>query len=192
MIQEKYNIDPYKILEKYCKNNQKIKDILISHGESVYKKALEIIAISNIENIDLKLLKNACLLHDIGILNTNSPKIFCFGENHYVMHGILGANILRKEGLNKIALICERHIGVGIKKEEVKNLNKKFKVKLPEKDMFPKTKIEKLICLSDKFFSKSNLEEEEKIEDILEEIKSYKKEKEFLELLKEFNINKNA
>jgi len=188
MIQEKYNINPYKILEKYYKNNSKTKDILINHGESVYKKALEIIEISKVKNMDLKFLKNACLLHDIGVLDTNSPKIFCFGKNHYVMHGILGADILRKEGLNKIALISERHIGVGIRKEEIKNLNKKFKAELPEKNMFPKSKMEKLICLADKFFSKSNLEKEEKMEDILKEIKSYKKEKEFIELLKEFKL----
>lgn len=188
MIQEKYKINPYKILEKYCKDNPKTKEILINHGESVYKKALEIIEISKIKNIDLEFLKNACILHDIGVLNVNSPKIFCFGKKPYIEHGSLGAEILKKEGLNKIALICERHTGLGIKKEEAKNLNKKFKSELPEKEMVPKSKTEKLICLADKFFSKSNLEKEDKIEDILKEVKSYNKEKEFLELLKEFNV----
>ncbi|NCC70393.1 HDIG domain-containing protein, partial [bacterium] len=105
MIQEKYNINPYKILEKYYKNNIKTKEILISHGKSVYKKALEIIEISKIKNIDLKFLENACILHDIGVLNINAPKIFCFGKRPYIEHGILGAEILRKEGLDKIALI---------------------------------------------------------------------------------------
>ena len=181
--------DILKIIEKYYKNNEKAKEILINHGESVYKKALEIIEISKIKNIDLKFLKDACILHDIGILNTKYPKIFCFGKRPYIEHGILGAEILEKEGLSKIALICERHIGVGIKKEEVKNLNKKLKSELPEKDMFPKSKTEKLVCLADKFFSKSNLEKEEKLEDIMKELKTYNKEKEFIELLKEFNIN---
>jgi uncharacterized protein len=181
--------DILKIIEKYYKNNEKAKEILIKHGESVYKKALEIIKISETKNIDLKFLKDACILHDVGVLNINSPKIFCFGKRPYIEHGISGSEILKKEGLNKIALICERHVGLGIKKEEVKNLNQKFKSKLPEKDMFPKSKTEKLICLADKFFSKSNLEKEEKIEDILKEVKSYNKEKEFIELLKEFNIN---
>jgi uncharacterized protein len=180
--------DTLEIIEKYYKNNKKAKEILISHGESVYKKALEIIKNSGIKNIDLKFLKDACILHDIGILNVNSPKIFCFGKRSYIEHGISGSEILQKEGLNKIALICERHVGLGIKKEEVKNLNKKFKSELPEKDMFPKTKIEKLICLADKFFSKSNLEKEEKLEDILKEVRGYNKEKEFIELLKEFNL----
>ncbi len=189
MIQEKYNTNPYEILEKYYKNNPETKDILISHGESVYKKALEIIELSKIKDIDLKLLKNACILHDIGVFKVTAPKIFCYGKDYYIMHGILGANILRKEGLKDLALICERHIGVGIKKEEVKNLNKKLNSNLPEKNMFPVSEIEKLVCLADKFFSKSNLEKEEKIEDILKEVKTYKKEKEFLGLLKEFKIN---
>jgi uncharacterized protein len=183
--------DALKIIEKYYKNNEKAKKILINHGRSVYKKALEIIEISKIKNIDLKFLEEACILHDIGILNVDSPKISCFGKRPYIEHGVLGAEILEKEGLNEIALICERHVGVGIKKEEVKNLNKKFKSDLPEKDMFPKSKIEKLICLADKFFSKSNLEKEERLEDIIEEVKTYNKEKEFMELLKEFNINYN-
>ncbi len=188
MIQEKYKINPHKILEKYCKNNPKTKEILLSHGESVYKKALEIIEISKIKNINLEFLKSACILHDIGVLNVNSPKIFCFGKKPYIEHGILGAKILEKEGLNEIALICERHTGLGIKKEEVKKINKKFKSELPERDMIPISKTEKLICLADKFFSKSNLEKEEEIEDILEEVKTYNKEKELLELLKEFNL----
>jgi uncharacterized protein len=49
------------------------------------------------------------------------------------------------------ARICERHTGTGITAEEVVAQ----KIPLPVRDYCPETPEEKLICLADKFFSKS-------------------------------------
>jgi uncharacterized protein len=52
-------------------------------------------------NLDERFIQEAALLHDIGIFLTNAPKIHCFGDYPYICHGYLGAEILRKEGLDK-------------------------------------------------------------------------------------------
>jgi HD superfamily phosphodiesterase len=62
------------------------------------------------------------------------------------MHGITGAKILRKEKLpEKYARVCERHLGAGITKKDIK----KYKLKMPLKDYVPKTKEEKIIACAD-------------------------------------------
>ena len=53
--------------------------------------------------------------------------------------------------LEPYARICERHTGSGLSKQEILTQ----KLPLPPQDFFPETLPEKLICLADKFFSKS-------------------------------------
>ncbi|HAM49936.1 MAG TPA: hypothetical protein DCP92_04295 [Nitrospiraceae bacterium] len=91
------------------------------------------------------------MLHDVGIIYTNAPKLGCYGDKHYLCHGYIGRQLLEKEGLTKHALVCERHVGVGITAEEIKN----NKLPLPERDMAPLSIEEKIICFADKFFSKN-------------------------------------
>ena len=49
------------------------------------------------------------------------------------------------------ARICERHTGSGLTASEIISGN----MPLPQVDLLPETLEEKLICLADKFFSKS-------------------------------------
>ena len=53
--------------------------------------------------------------------------------------------------LEAYARICERHTGTGITAEEIRNQ----KLPVPERDYLPETPEEKLVCLADKFYSKS-------------------------------------
>jgi uncharacterized protein len=148
-------MDIFEIIEKYYKNNSKAKKVLLTHSELVSKKALEIA--KNIkEKTDHNLLYEGSMLHDIGMIFTHAPDIGCNGSHPYICHGILGAKILNEEGLPKHALICERHTGTGITKEEI--IEKKLP--LPLKDMIPVSIEEEIICYADKFFSKdpNNLE----------------------------------
>ena len=56
-----------------------------------------------------------------------------------------------EELLEPFARICERHTGSGITAEEVR----RQQLPIPERDYLPETPAEKLVCLADKFFSKS-------------------------------------
>ncbi|MBF0558400.1 MAG: phosphohydrolase, partial [Nitrospirae bacterium] len=57
---------------------------------------------------------------------------------------------LEKEGLPEHAMVCERHVGVGLTLEDIRSAN----LPLPLRDMLPVTLEEKIICFADKFYSK--------------------------------------
>lgn len=149
------------LLKKYCAGNEDLLKILISHGESVAAKALEIARKHPEWNIDLKFLEEAALLHDIGVVRCNAPGIYCYGTEPYICHGILGADILRAEGLEEHAKIAERHTGCGLTPTSIKERN----LPLPlDKVLYPISIEEQIICFADKFFSKTHLGEEKPIE----------------------------
>ena len=150
-----------KLLKKYCAGNDDLLKILISHGESVAGKALEIARKHPEWNIDLKFLEEAALLHDIGVVRCNAPGIHCYGTEPYICHGILGAEILRAEGLEEHAKIAERHTGCGLTPTSIKDRN----LPLPlDRVLYPISLEEQIICFADKFFSKTHLGEEKPLE----------------------------
>ena len=100
------------------------------------------------------------MLHDIGIIKTDAPGIKCFGTEPYICHGILGAEMLRQEGLPRHARVCERHTGAGLSLNEIVSQN----LPLPHQDFLPETLEEQVICYADKFFSKTHLDREKSIE----------------------------
>lgn len=168
-------LDPLKIIEKYYEPDSKAYYFLIHHGKVVASKAVEIAKRVNHLNPDIDFIREASMLHDIGIFLTNAPKIGCFGYHEYICHGFLGRELLEKEGLKRHALVCERHVGLGFTAREIKQKG----LPLPERDMIPETTEEKIICLADKFFSKTehNLTQEKPIEKVRELIRTYGEEK---------------
>ncbi len=164
-------IKPVEIISRYYKPGSKLFDTLICHGERVAQKALESAAKVAHLNPDIRFIKEAAMLHDIGIFLTDAPGLDCFGEKPYVCHGYLGRELLDSMGLSKHALVCERHVGVGIKVEHIKQMN----LPLPERDMVPVTIEEQLVCYADKFFSKdeNNGSHEKSIQNILQNLKRY-------------------
>jgi len=145
------NIDPIKIIQKYYKPDSETYKILVEHGKAVTKKALEIANRVPHLKPDLEFIKEAAMLHDIGIYLVNDPEINCSGDKPYICHGYLGREILEKEGLPKHALVCERHVGVGLTATDIQEQN----LPLPKRDMRPVSLEEEIICLADKFFSKN-------------------------------------
>ncbi len=144
-------MNPIDILAEYYEPGSKAFDILVAHGEQVTRKALG--AAERVSRLqpDLEFIENAAMLHDIGILETDSPGLGCNGRHPYVRHGILGRKMLESCGVPAYGLICERHIGVGISAEDVRQQN----LPLPARDMLPLTIEEQIICYADKFFSKN-------------------------------------
>ena len=111
------------------------------------------------------------MLHDIAIFLTNTPELGCTGKYPYVCHGYLGREILVTKGLFRHALVCERHVGVGITAAEIR----RHELPLPKRDMIPISIEEQIICFADKFFSKNGDRAitEKSIEDILRTIEQY-------------------
>ena len=157
------------IIKKYYTEGSELYEILFTHSLSVANKALEIAHIHPELKIDKAFVYEAAMLHDIGSFLTNAPKVHCFGEYSYICHGYLGAEIMRKEGFDKHALVCERHTGAGLTKEEIIQNN----LPLPHRDMLPESLEEKLVCFADKFYSKSKLEREKSVDKIRKSLLKY-------------------
>jgi len=158
------------IIDKYYFENNKAKEILITHGKVVCNKIFTILHNKPELKIDKNFIEEACMLHDIGIVYTNSPKIGCFGTFPYICHGYLGRELLEKENLDNLALIAERHTGAGLSENEIVI---KY-LPLPHRDMIPITIEEQIVCFADKFFSKSkNITKEASLSEIRAELSRY-------------------
>ncbi|MBF0259424.1 MAG: phosphohydrolase [Desulfamplus sp.] len=144
-------MDPKQIIREYYRPGTKLYDIFMAHAENVTKKSIDIALRIPHLNPDTSFIEEAAMLHDIGIFMTNSPSIHCMGEHPYVCHGILGRELLDSLKFPCHALVCERHTGAGITRENIM----KNSLPLPCRDMVPVTVEEEIICFSDKFYSKN-------------------------------------
>ena len=152
-------IDPLAVTAYFYPEDTPLRRMLWQHSLQVRDKALAILAnpVCAPLALDAQVVAAGALLHDLGIGRCHAPKIGCDGPEPYIVHGLLGAAMLREYGrrhgldLELYARICERHTGSGIAAEEVRRQN----LPLPVRDYLPETPEEKLICLADKFFSKS-------------------------------------
>lgn len=162
-------LDWKKIIDKYYAGNDALRNILCVHSRSVADKALLIAAQHPELDVDLQFVEEAAMLHDIGIVKTDAPGIECLGSAPYIRHGLLGAEMLRMEGLERHARVCERHTGAGLTEKDIVSQN----LPLPHHDFLPETIEEKLICYADKFFSKSHLDIEKPLEKVEKSIAKF-------------------
>jgi len=140
--------------------------IIIEHSRCVAAKALQIAAGSPFaDSLDKTFIEEAALLHDIGVSMTDAPALDCHGTHPYICHGVLGREILEKAGLPRHALVCERHIGVGLTVADIIAQG----LPLPHRDMLPLSNEEKIIACADLFYSKKKMDLS--IEKSLEKIK---------------------
>ena len=145
-------MDPLEILSEYCDPESKLFDILAEHGRRVAAKAID--AAKRVPNLtpDLDFIREASMLHDIGIIFTSTESLGCQGRQPYICHGYLGRELLDSKGLKRHALVCERHLGVGLTAEDIMQQG----LPLPVRDMVPVSIEEQIISYADKFHSKSN------------------------------------
>lgn len=148
-------MSPLAIINKYYPDDTPLRRLLLHHSWQVTDLAMRCANAHPEQGLDTGLVLAGGLLHDIGIFLCHAPKIYCTGTNHYLLHGFLGGQLMRQEGLEAIARICERHTGAGLKKDALLPLGLKM---LPH-DYLPETKEEQLICYADKFYSKSRPEQ---------------------------------
>lgn len=156
-------MNPFAIIEKYYTKESELYNILVNHSNDVKNKALSIVQNHPELNADKTFIEEASMLHDIGIFLTDAPSIQCFGDEPYIRHGILGAEILRREGFPQHAEVCERHTGAGLTRDEIIQQD----LPLPHRDMMPVSIEEQIICFADCFFSKTKLGQEKTVERIL-------------------------
>ena len=143
------------LLHKYIDPNRQLFDIVYVHSRAVADLALELCDRHPELPVDRAFLEEAALLHDIGVVACDAPVIACHGQSPYICHGCLGAEMLRREGLERHALVCERHTGTGLTLQQIEAQN----LPLPHRDMSPQSLEEQLVCFADKFYSKTHLDQ---------------------------------
>lgn len=140
------------LIDTYYPAGTHLRDIFLRHSTAVATVALQLN--SRLEQpIDPADVETAAMLHDIGIFLTNAKGIYCEGTYPYIAHGYLGADLLRRNGFDeKFARVCERHTGVGLSHDEIEEQRLPLPV---DREYMPQSRLERLICYADKFYSKS-------------------------------------
>lgn len=157
------------LIDKYYSDNAPLREILLTHSRSVADMALDVARRHPELGADKTFLYEAAMLHDIGVFLTDAPGIQCFGHEPYIKHGLLGGELLRREGLPRHARVAERHTGTGLTRETIL----RQALPLPLADYSPETIEEQLICYADKFFSKSHLERVRTPEQVLKSLEKF-------------------
>ncbi len=157
------------LIDKYYSDNAPLREILLTHSRSVADMALDVAHRHPELGADETFLYEAAMLHDIGVFLTDAPGIQCFGHEPYIKHGLLGGELLRREGLPRHARVAERHTGTGLTRETIL----RQALPLPLADYSPETIEEQLICYADKFFSKSHLERVRTPEQVLKSLEKF-------------------
>lgn len=117
--------------EKYGSNQ-----VVVKHCKTVARVARRLAEAARASGkaIDQEAVYAAALLHDIGRSRTQD-----------VSHGVVGASILEKEGVDsKVVEMVRRHVGAGITRDEARRLG------LPDFDYIPRTLEERIVCFADK------------------------------------------
>ena len=86
-----------------------------------------------------------------------------------IADGHLGADLMRREGYPRHALVCERHTGAGLSLDDIIAQN----LPVPHRDMLPVSMEEQVICFADKFYSKTHLEREKTVEKARKSISNF-------------------
>ena len=175
------------VISQFYEKGTDLWHILIEHSEAVADLAVRIVDAHPELGADRQFVYEGAMLHDIGIIKTDAAGIHCHGDKPYICHGTLGAEMLRSLGLDRHALVCERHTGAGLSREDIVNQN----LPIPHKDLLPVSIEEQIICYADKFFSKSReLRKPKEFDHVLRSVSKYgeESEKRFLAMHEKFCI----
>ena len=107
-------MDYNKIIEKYYTPGTDLYNIFMRHSRDVTRRALQIVDAHPELGADRQFVEEAAMLHDIGIVRCDAPGICCHGTEPYLRHGMIGAAMMREEGYDRHARVCERHTGAGL------------------------------------------------------------------------------
>ena len=181
-------MDYLALLHRYYPEDNALRRMLLHHSRQVCARALQIVERHPELGANRNLVEAGAMLHDIGIFLTDAPGIHCHGTAHYILHGSLGAQLLRNEAeqlkeeklqevqlqeelhfYEALARICERHTGTGLTRQTIIERG----LPDPHQDLLPETIEEQIICYADKFYSKSHLERERTIPQTLQSLEKF-------------------
>ncbi|WP_288717122.1 HDIG domain-containing metalloprotein [Duncaniella muris] len=173
------------MIDRYYPEGSRLRDIYMAHCRSVADLALEINRRKGL-GLDQAAVEEAAMLHDIGIFMCDAPDIECHGDEPYIRHGVLGAALLRSDGLGEdCARVAERHTGAGLSREDIARQHLPLD---PDGDYMPLSVLERLVCYADKFYSKSGDMQRKPLEKVIRSMQRLSPEtlERFMALHREF------
>ena len=150
--------DKYYPEGKKNKEETMLRQLLLKHSRDVADKALRIADAHPELHLDGQCGEDGALLQERGIYLTDAPGRRGHGSRPYIEHGRAGGELLRKEGYEALARVCERHTGTGLPGYE------------------PETMEEQVICYADKFFSKSHPDRVRTVEQTAQSLRKFGEE----------------
>ncbi len=141
-------MDVEKIIEKFYPKESLAYSFLFPHSRAVADYAVQVGL--KYGEVDLDFIHESAMLHDIGIFQTKAITIGCNGTLPYIIHGVIGEELLKKENLPRHASVARTHVGVALTAQYIK----KKTLPLPHEDMMPQSIEEEIVAYADKFFSK--------------------------------------
>ena len=164
-------IDYFKIIHRYIPADSPVYRVYIPHASLVTAKSLKIAKKLGLSAEQQTFIEEAAMLHDIGIVKVDAYRDSFNGNLPYLCHAPAGREILEREGLPRHALVAERHVGVGISKQEILQQQ----LPLPTRDMMAESIEEKIISWADLFFSKtpSRLWREKSLDEVQRSVERY-------------------
>lgn len=196
-------MDYLALIHRYYPEDNALRRMLLHHSRQVCARALQIVERHPELGANRNLVEAGAMLHDIGIFLTDAPGIHCHGTAHYMLHGSLGAQLLRNEAeqlkeekrqelqlqevelqevqLQAIQLQEELHFYEALaricERHTGTGLTRQTIIERglpdPHQDLLPETIEEQIICYADKFYSKSHLERERTIPQTLQSLEKF-------------------
>lgn len=196
-------MDYLALLHRYYPEDNALRRMLLHHSRQVCARALQIVERHPELGANRNLVEAGAMLHDIGIFLTDAPGIHCHGTAHYILHGSLGAQLLRNEAeqlkeeklqevqLQEVQLQEVEPQAIQLQEElhfyealaricerhTGTGLTRQTIIERglpdPQQDLLPETIEEQIICYADKFYSKSHLERERTIPQTLQSLEKF-------------------
>ena len=196
-------MDYLALLHRYYPEDNALRRMLLHHSRQVCARALQIVERHPELGANRNLVEAGAMLHDIGIFLTDAPGIHCHGTAHYILHGSLGAQLLRNEAeqlkeeklqevqlqevqlqeveLQEVQLQEELHFYEALaricERHTGTGLTRQTIIERglpdPQQDLLPETIEEHIICYADQFYSTRPLARERTIPQTLQSLEKF-------------------
>lgn len=131
---------------KYAKTEADFR-LIFTHSTIVKEIAMQLLDAKQALQLDRELVRVGCMLHDIGVYDVIVDGAYV----QAVRHGVIGEEILKKEGFPEaIWRIASHHTGTGLTAEDVAAQE----LPIPPADYLAETDEERLVMYADKFHTK--------------------------------------
>ena len=169
------------LIDRYYPDDDELRRLLLRHSRQVADRSLLICRRHPELRLDREFLEESAMLHDIGIRWCHAPGIFCTGAEPYIRHGLIGGQLLRREGYERHARVCERHTGTGLTTMPKAPADWQGGADEPLLPPYllasgfcvPEVLEEQVVCYADKFYSKSHPERELSVVDAARSLEKF-------------------